>query len=288
MDGHPAKFSFQMLFTLKEYVGYVMLISVLGIIMSQADKMLLSKMSPLEDYGFYMLAWAVASGLSRVSTPLIQAFSPQFTELLAKGDEEGVATKIRLASQLMSVLIVPPAALMVVIPKPILVVWLGSEITAEGTAPILAVMVVGTMFASCSSPSVSILYSRKKLMPVLAVNLICLMGLVPLLIFAIVHFSIMGAAYVWGLYGLILYVAYQVIGLRGLPGTAIFSSIMKNFVAPCLASFAVAGVAGYWLTEVRESITFVLLFIVALLLGWIAALFSCEDLRKIAMKKWIW
>ena len=83
---HSAHFSAKMLLTVKQYVGAIMLIGVLGMVLSQADKMVLSGMVSLESFGFYMLAWAVVSGFSRIATPLINSFSPQFTELVAKGD----------------------------------------------------------------------------------------------------------------------------------------------------------------------------------------------------------
>ena len=235
-----------------------------------------------------MLAWTVASGLSRGVTPLIDAFYPQFTELVSTGDNEGLARQIRIASQLMSVLIIPPAALIVFLSKPILYVWLGNDSVAEGTAPILAVMVVGTVLASCSFPALSVLYSRKRLMPVLALNLICLVIVLPFLILAVVFFGAMGAAFLWGIYGLILYIGHQTYGLRGLPNAGFFASTIRDFVVPCIISFAVAGMAGYWLSTVSGKITFIFLFILALLLGWFAAFLACQDLRKIVMEKWTW
>ena len=74
-----AQFSAKMLLTVKQYVGAIMVIGVLGMVLSQADKMVLSKMVSLESLGFYMLAWAVVSGFSRIATPIINAFGPQFT-----------------------------------------------------------------------------------------------------------------------------------------------------------------------------------------------------------------
>ena len=292
IDGHPARFSLGMLLTLKGFVGAVMLISILGIVMSQLDKMILSRLASLEEFGLYILAWTVASGLSRLATPLIQAFSPQFTELVSRGDEGGLAKQVRIACQLMSALIIPPVALIVFLSKPILFAWLGSEIIADGAAPILAVMVVGAMFASCSFPSVSIVYSRNQLMPVVALNIICVIVLVPLLILAVLYFSVMGAAYIYLLYCLILYVAHQFIGLRGLPDTEIFSSITSNFIAPCLMSFTVAGIAAYWLYGVSGKITFAFLLSLALVVCWFATLLACKDLRKILidkyLRKWKW
>jgi len=283
---HRARFSFEILRSIKGFMGTVMLITILGIIMSQADKMILSRIVSLEAFGFYMLAWTVASGLSRGVTPLVQAFYPQFIELVSVGDDEGLAKQVRLASQLMSVMIIPPAVLIMFLAKPILSVWLGNNVAAEGVAPILAAMMVGTVFVSCSFPSLSVLYSRKQLRPVVAMNLICLVVLLPLLILAVVYFGVMGAAFIWGLYGLILYIGYQAYGLRGLPNAGFFSSMLRDFFVPCIISFVVAGMARYWLNAVSGEIKFVFLFILALLVGWLASFLACKDLRTIVIKKW--
>ena len=283
-----AKFSAKMLLTVKEYVGAIMLIGVLGMILSQADKMVLSKMASLEDYGFYMLAWTVVAGFSRIATPLINAFHPQFTQLVATGDETGLANKLSFASQLMSALIIPPIAFVVLFSKPILLIWIGNEFTAEGTAPILMIMVIGTMFSSCAYPSLSILYSRKQLKPVIVLNLICLIAFIPLLILSVYCFDIIGAAYVWSIYGFFFYIGCQIIGLRGFPNTTIVSSILKNFVIPLLAAFSVAGISAYCLSEIKGNLIFISLFLTSLIIGWLITFFLCNDLREVILRKWIW
>ena len=265
-----------------------MVIGVLGMVLSQADKMVLSRMVSLESLGFYMLAWAVVSGFSRIATPIINAFSPQFTELVALGDEDGLADKLRFASQLMSVLIIPPTALIFLFSKPVLLIWIGDENTAKGTALILTIMVLGGMFSSCAYPSLSILYSRKQLMPVVILNLICVIGLAPLLFLSVYYFDTIGAACVWAIYGLFYYLGCQIIGLRGLPNTTVLSSVLENFIIPFLVAFSVAAISAYWLSEIKSNLLFVLLFLTSLSIGWFAAFLSCKDLREIVLKKWIW
>jgi O-antigen/teichoic acid export membrane protein len=185
MDGHPARFSVKALRSVRDFSGAMILITALTMAMSQADKMILSRVVSLEAFGFYMLASTVVAGLSRVATPLIQTFGPRFTELLSRGDGEGLAKQVRLASQLMSVLILPPAALIMFLSKPILFAWLGNQAVADGASQILAAMVVGAVFTSCSYPALSILYSRQQFRPVVVVNLVCLLVLLPLLIQAV-------------------------------------------------------------------------------------------------------
>lgn len=285
IDRCPARFSVEALHSVKWFAGGMILITALSLVMTQADKMILSRMVTLEAFGFYMLAWTVASGLSRVATPLIQAFGPHFTELVSRGGDAALARKVRLASQLMSVLILPPAALIVVLSEPILMAWMGNPAVAAGAAPILAVVVVGTALSACSYPALSILYSKKQLRPVIAVNLVALVVLLPLLMVAVVRFGAMGAALCWGLYGLTQYVAYQACGL---PKAGLISSILRDFVAPCGVSFAVAGMAGYLLNDVEGRMTFAALLGFGLLIGWFAALLVCKDLLNIIVEKLKW
>lgn len=284
----PARFSLGILHSVKVFAGGMVLITVLGIVMTQADKMILSRVVSLEMFGFYMLAWTVASGLLRVGTPLIQAFGPRFTELVSMGDDKTLAKQVRLASQLMSALILPPAALIVFLSKPILFAWTGNQAVAIGASPILAVMVVGTVLSTCSYPALSILYSRKKLGPVIVANLASLVVLLPLLIAAIVHFGVMGAVFCWGLYGLTQYTVYQVYGLHGIPNAGLISSILRDFIAPCVVSLVVACMVAYLLSKVEGNLILVTLLGFGLIAGWLAALLVCKDLLKIVVEKLKW
>ena len=285
VDQCPVRFSAGALQSVKVFAGGMILITAIGIVLTQADKIILSRMVSLEALGFYMLAWAAASGLSRVATPLIQAFAPHFTELISKGADEVLAKQVCLASQLMSVLILPPAALVMFLSKPIIFAWTGNAAVAAGTSPILTVMVVGTALSTCSYPALSILYSRKWFRPVVIVNLASLIVLLPLLIVAVVHFGAIGAASCWALYGLILYIVYQTCGLKGLPKTGVITSMLRDFVAPCAISLAAAGIAGYLLSNVGGKLFFFTLLGIALIVGWFAALVVCKDLLNIIIKK---
>lgn len=288
MEGYPARFSKEVLGSIKMFAGGMVLITASSIILTQADKLILSRMVSLEVMGFYMLAWTVTSGLSRIATPLIQAFAPYFTMLVSSGDRDSLEKQVRISSQLMSALILPPSALIVVLSKPILFSWTGSEDIAAGATSIMAVLVVGTAFSACSYPALSILYSEKRLRPVITVNLVSLLVLLPLLMMTVVHFGVIGAAFVWAFYGLILYVTYQLYGLRNIPKARFFSSTMRNFIAPGTVSFVVAFIAGYLLKGVEERMTCGILLGAALIVGWLAAFLSCQNLRNIAIEKLKW
>ena len=122
----------------------------------------------------------------------------------------------------------------------------------------------------------------------ITVNLVSLLVLLPLLMMTVVHFGVIGAAFVWAFYGLILYVTYQLYGLRNIPKARFFSSTMRNFIAPGTVSFVVAFIAGYLLKGVEERMTCGILLGAALIVGWLAAFLSCQNLRNIAIEKLKW
>jgi len=224
-------------------------------------------------------------GFTVARMALKQAFDPHFTALVSKGDNKELAKQLRISSQLMSVLILPPTALIVLFSEPILFAWMGDPVVASGAAPILMLMVVGTALVSCSYPALSILYSKKKLNFVIAVTIACFVSLLPLMLVAIAYFGVLGAASIWGIYGLILYIAYQTYALNGIHGVGVISSILRNFIVPCLASFTVTGMIWYWGSAVEGRIAFIALLGLSLIAGWSSSLLVCRSILEIVMRK---
>lgn len=288
VGAYPACFSTELLRSVREFAGAMSLVTAFSLVLNQADKMILSRMVSLEAFGLYMLAWTVASGLSRVATPLLQAFSPHFTELASRGDDAALGRQLHLASQLTSALILPPAALLVLLSPAILTAWIGNPVVAAGAAPLLAVLTVGTLLVACSFPALSVLFSQKRLRPIIVLNVAAVVVLLPLLALAINAFGPTGAAFCWVLYGLTIYVAYETLAFRGLPDVGVVSSMARDFVAPGLAAFAVAGLTWCSARQVDGRIETIALLGVGTLTGWAAALFVCRDLFRIAASRFRW
>lgn len=281
-----ARFSWPELHSVKGFAGGMCLITIIGVLLSQSDKIILTRLVSLEVFGFYTLAWVVASGLTRVATPLVQAFSPHFTELVSVGKHEEMLQQLSLASQLMSVLILPPAVLIAFIAEPVLTVWTRNSLVAAGAAPFLSLLVMGTAFACCSYPALTALYSRKKIGEVVAINCLALAIFMPLLIWAVVENGAMGAASVWVVYGSYQYVSYQFLACRGrTTPTNLFAPVMQGFVSPLLTSTLVAVIVYLWLGDSVSDLKLILSFCTGLIVSWVAALLVCRDMLGIVAEK---
>lgn len=285
-DGSVARFSPSALRSVRQFAGGMSIVTALSLLLAQSDKLILSWLVSLQSLGFYMLAWTVASGLSRVAGPLLHAFNPRFTASVATGDDDALRTHVRLASQLMSVLALPPAAFLAFFGTPILMAWLGDPVVAAGAAPLLAVLATGTALSACSYPPLSVLYSRGHISAVVAVNLTAVLILLPLLFIAVNAFGAMGAAYCWALYGFVTYVAYARLGFRGLPRTA--SWMLRDVVMPGAVACATAALTSFVWTPSEARVETVFVVAVGLVVGWGGALVVCRDLWKVAVSKLRW
>jgi len=71
-------------------------IALSGLVLSQADKIILSKMVDLPSFGHYMLATTVAGSLYILVTPLFNVLYPRFSALVATGETEKLAELYQL------------------------------------------------------------------------------------------------------------------------------------------------------------------------------------------------
>jgi O-antigen/teichoic acid export membrane protein len=180
----------------------------------------------------------------------------------------------------MSALLLPPAALLVLLPRQILQLWTGNPEVAAGAAPLLALLVGGTAMMACSYPALSLLYGQNRLRPVVIINLAAAAVLLPLLVFAISRDGAAGAAMCWVLYGSCMYASYQVTAYRGVPSLHVASAFLRDFLVPCVVAFATAALTWRWCSAMPGRTDMTVAIAIGLLAGWVAAFSTTGDLLK--------
>lgn len=284
--GGSGRFSLAQLRALRGFAGGMSAVTALSLVLTQADKIILSRFVALEVFGLYMLAWTVASGLARLATPLLQAFGPQFTQMVSSADSR-LGQHVRIARQMTNALILPAAALLVLLASPILLAWTGDADVASGAAPLLAVLTVGAALSSCGYPAITAFYSTGQIRPVVVFHIAAILVTVPVLIVGVIGFGAMGAALAWSAYGLFTYVSYERLGLASVR-EKVGSAILRDFVAPAVSSIAVAVLAWHWVTPLQGRLQIAAAVTIALMCGWAAALLVCRDLLRSVFETLRW
>lgn len=122
--------------------------SLIGVGLTQGDKILLSAVLPLSAYGAYALISTVAIGIARFTSPFAAAFLPHFVELWAVGRHRQLRRDYLVATQLLSCVILPLAAVAITYAAEIVAAILGSAEPAPELALAFALLVAATILGN--------------------------------------------------------------------------------------------------------------------------------------------
>lgn len=194
-------------------------ILVLSTVLSQADKVILSKILTLEDFGYYTLAWNMASVMSQMVAPVVTSVFPRFSELVSHDDDSGLRDLYHKGCQMVTCLTVPAAALVSAFAGEIIFLWMGDQAAAQNAGPILSLLVVGIgLGAQGQVPGVlQLAYGWTRLG--LVVSAVAVVVFVPSFVWIAGLYGGIGAAGLWiALNGLGLMVAVPIMHTRLLKG----------------------------------------------------------------------
>lgn len=182
--------------------------SSVWVLVTQTDKLILSKILPLADYGYFTLAVLVASGIMIISGPVSSVILPRMTKLEAEGNHAGVIKIYREATQLVVVSAGAVSITMAFFAEPLLWIWTGDRILAAETAPILSLYALGNGILAAAAFPYYLQYAKGNLRLHLIGNAVFVIVLVPTIIWATSTYGGVGAGYTWLLINLLSFVAW--------------------------------------------------------------------------------
>jgi O-antigen/teichoic acid export membrane protein len=197
----PDHFSWATFHQVKRFAGGMTLLTFLGTVFSQLDKIVLSKMLPLSVFGQYAFANTVASSLHVFILAVGGAYSPRLSHLVAMGDEKSLRKVYHEGARLMSTLVISTGIFLILFPDVLLTLWSGNCTLAESVAPLLIPLVLGTMFSGFMHMpfNLQIAFGWTRLS--VGASAICIVLLAPSLLFFVPRFGARGAAVCWAILG---------------------------------------------------------------------------------------
>ena len=172
-------------------------ISVFVVILTQLDKIILSKMLSLEMFGYYMLASVIAMSLGRLFIPVFYSIYPRFTQLVSMGDQEGLKQLYHKSCQFMAVLILPVAIVIALFSHEILLIWTQNQATADKAYLLVSVLICGTAINGLMGMPYALQLAFGWTRLSFFKTLIAVILLVPLIIYMTTHYGATGAAISW-------------------------------------------------------------------------------------------
>ena len=179
------------------YAAAVSLNALIGICLSQLDKLILSTMLSLKMFAYYSIATTVASSIWLIIVPFNNAVFPRLVELREKVSQEKLISFFHTTSQVLSILLLPIGFLFIFFSKEILFLWLRDDIIAENAYLILSFLVFGTLLNGLVSMPISTANAFGWPMLTTYTNFAQAIVIIPLIIFLVNKFSGLGASIAW-------------------------------------------------------------------------------------------
>ncbi len=193
----PARLSPTLLRGVGHFAAGMSGITICSILLTHADRIVLSSVLSLEVFGRYTLAWTVANGLFVLIIPVFNATIPRLTSLVSAGDEAGLKDLYHRASQLIAVISLPVAAVLAFFAGDVLLLWTGDAETARQAAPIVSVLVVGIALNGVFHLPYALQLAFGWTTLSLASGVIFTALLIPTIVVASLRYGPVGAAAVW-------------------------------------------------------------------------------------------
>lgn len=217
-------------------------ISITGVLLTQLDKIVLSRLLPLEVFGYYTLAAVVSSVIPLlVAGPIFNGVFPQLTAFVAAGSEREVSELYHRGTQLMAVFASTAAGAIAWFSSDLVLVWTRSPAAAAAAGPIASALVLGMALNALMSLPYALQLSHGWTGLGLRINAVLLVLLVPTIVVLTSRFGAVGAAATW----IVLNAAYMAVGVplthRRLLKGEMAAWLVRDIVPPAAVSLAVVG-----------------------------------------------
>lgn len=253
--------------------------SSVWVLATQTDKLILSKVLPLADYGYFTVAVLVASGIMIVSSPISSAIMPRMTRLHAEGKSDEMIAVYRQATQIVTVTAITISLLLISFAQQILWAWTENSTLVERAGPAMSLYAVGYAFITVSAFPYYLQYAKGNLNLHLIGSALFIVLLIPSVIWAATDHGVIGAAWAWlfsnALYfGIWTAVVHNKIA-SGLHLKWLFMDIFKPIILP---SIFIYFLSNYMRWSVNR-VTLIIELIAAALIVFILACVSADRIK---------
>lgn len=192
-----AVFSKSVLLDIWRFAAGMSGISLLAIILTQLDKVLLSKMLTLTEFGYYTFAATVAALTGKVVGPIFTAYSPRLSALVAQGNRSALVNTYHQGCQLVVIAIVPLVLMLSVFSSQILDIWVQDPVLVSHSAILFSLLLIGNGLNGLMTMPYALQIAHGWTRLAFYTNLVAVILLAPAIYAVTLRWGAEGAAWVW-------------------------------------------------------------------------------------------
>lgn len=213
----------------------------------QIDKLLLARLLPLQEFGYFTLTVTVAGTLSLLVVPIYNVAFPRLSELVAAKDHGRLADQYHLFAQLVAMGVLPVAAILCFFAEPVVWLWIGDAEIARAVAPPLATWVIGTALNGLMHVPYAAQLAHGWTRLSVGLNAAALLFMIPAVFVLVPIYGAVAAGWIW----IAVNAGFILFGAALMHGRILRDEKRSWYVHDVLAPLAAAVVVGFGLVALK-------------------------------------
>ena len=233
------KFDVTILKSVGKFAGGMMLMSIISSLNSQIDKLMISKMLTLKEFGYYSLAGTLSQIPVIIITPIALAILPRMVKLITNNKQSDLIKLFHSNTFLISSISCAGAVSLFIFTHQVAYIWTKDVIIADNIDLITKLLVIGNVFLSFQYMPYHLSIANGHTKTNVNSGIIAVLLLIPTILYFVKKQGLVGATIPWLIMNFIafLYLGYILIN-KFLPGI-FFEWLIKGTLTPLLVSIIV-------------------------------------------------
>jgi O-antigen/teichoic acid export membrane protein len=182
--------------------------SIVWIIITQLDKLLLSGILSLKEYGYFSILTVIANGIIQIASPITKALLPRMSALYAENNLKEMIVIYRQTSQIFAILLFSVTAIITLFSYQLLFAWTGDKEAAEWGKNVLIWYTLGNALLTFSGFAFYIQFVYGNLKMHLRFYTFLLIFLSPLIAYTTYTYGAEGMAKLWFFFSLSTFIIW--------------------------------------------------------------------------------
>ncbi len=235
------KFDIKILKTVGKFAGGMMMMAIISSLNTQIDKLAISKILSLKDFGYYALAGIFSQVPELIITPVAAALLPKMIKYTADTKKNKLTKLFHINSFILSALATTGAMVLFLFTKDFIIIWTHNIIIANAIENVTRILLIGGVFLSFQYMPYYLAIANGHTRTNVRFGIVALICIVPALIFFVKQYGLIGATYTWLIMNMIVYIflGYVIISIF------LVNEFKKWFIYDTLIPLGISIVVGF-------------------------------------------
>lgn len=191
------EYDFNTIKTIWKFAAGMATSTILSLVLTQFDKLVLIKFLSLTDFSYYYVASTIGGALLMLINPITQAYHPKLTKFHASNNQNKLIETFHEGAQLINVIFGTACVVIIFYAKDLLLIWTHKTEFSDKSNLILILLVMGYLFNGLGWMNYHLQQAIGWTSLIIKNNIIAILFYVPAVYFLVPKYGAIGASVIW-------------------------------------------------------------------------------------------